>query len=95
MIAVERAGPPPSHSASRGLSIAISVQCTRNVSPRTCIAWSIVEPLRSGESDTWETDLWIVTQSPRRWGSMMVSHTCSIGASISILAETVLIARAH
>ena len=50
---------------------------------------------RRGESEMLETDLWIVTQSPRRVGSITVAHTRSIGASIWILAETVLIGGAH
>src|SRR6478672_2593718 len=55
-----------------------------------CNTWSIVEPLRSGLSETSETDLWIVTQSFRWWASITVSHTRCTGASISICAWTVL-----
>src|ERR1700749_4036323 len=55
----------------------------------------MVEPARRGESEMWDTDLWIVTQSPSRRGSITVSHTRSMGASMSILAATVLMFRAH
>src|SRR3954471_7358294 len=52
--------------------------------------WRSVDPSLSGRSETRSTSRWIVTQSPRRSGSISTSHTFSGGASISIEAVTLL-----
>src|SRR4249920_3309626 len=86
--ALERAGPLPSHTASLAVSASATVQRTWKWTWRRHNSWRRVEPPRSGLSETRSTSRWIVTQSPRRSGSMTTSHTWSGGASISIEAET-------
>src|SRR5690349_3459326 len=56
-------------------------------------SWRSVEPSLSGRSETRSASRWIVTQSPRRSGSITTFHTCSGGASISISAVTLLMPR--
>ena len=85
----EWAGPRPSHSARCG---ALDIhQCPVHVERDAAHVQhlSIVEPCAAARRTRRSTDRWIVTQSSRRFGSITVSHTRSVGASISILTWTV------
>src|SRR5947209_20029267 len=88
IIAVERAGPRPSHFAYHGGSSSVSVHCTSKLTPRRFRRWCISYPRRTAPLECPLMARWIVTHWSVLSGFITNSHTFCGGHAMSMLVRT-------